>query len=338
MPGPGGGSRGGGFGGGSRGGGVGGSRGGSFGGGYAGGSRGGMGGPRGPIHHGPMHYGPRWYRPRPIFIFGPRYHRHYGNGSGNQDPNNQNRGCLASPLISGIIVVVLLLLLLTTAASVFNPNRDPNGNIIYDESAFQSYANEQYSAIFKDTEEYEQNILLVYTIYEGNDGFECIARVGDDVPTYINLMLTGEAISQHLSDYYENQFAKGVAMSIEELTAQLPQTSEDVDTSYSKVHNNSELSFNEGTINKALSEFTEKTGYNIAVVVEDGKDIFGISMDLTKIIGIVFMVILAVIIFIVISTTISNMRYNKKYENSNTSKNDPNAGQGKYDPNSGTWK
>ena len=343
MPGPGGGSRGGGFSGGSRSGGMGGTRGGSYGGGYAGGSRGGMGGPRGPMHHGPMHYGPRWYRPRPIFIFGPRYHRPYGHGPSNQEPNNQNGGCLTSPLISGIIVFVLLMMLLTTAASVFDPNRDPNNNIIYDEKQFQSYADEQYKAIFGGTDKYEENILLVYTIYEGNDGFECISWIGNDIPRNINLMFASEEISQDLHDYYEYQFAQGVAMSIigitDDLKNQFPNSDDDADVRYSKTYNKSEFSFDENTINKALVEFTKLTGYNIAVVVEDGKDIFQTQMDLVKIVGIIFMIILVVIIFMVISTTINNVRYNKQNKNSNnTNKTDPNAGQGRYDPNSGTWK
>ena len=340
MPSPGGGSRGGGFGVGSRSGGAGGSRGGSHGGGYGMGSRGGMGGgPRGPMHHGPMHYGPRWYRPRPIFIFGPRYHRPYGHGPSNQDPNNQNGGCLTSSLISGIIVFVLLMILLTTAASVFNPNRDPNSNIIYNETEFQEYAYKKYDEIFGGMDNYEENILLIYSIYEGNNGAEAFPLVGDDVPSKINKMMTGQAITKHLSDYYANQFAKGVAMSIEDLTEQINQTEKQIDTSYSKVYNNSELSFNENTINKALVEFAEKTGYNIVVVVEDGKDIFKTQMDLTQIVGVIFIVILGIMIFMIISTTISNVRYNKKYGNSNNNdKTNPNSGQGKYDPNTGTWK
>lgn len=340
MPSPGGGSRSGGYGMGSRGGGAGGSRGGSHGGGYGMGSRGGMGGgPRGPMHHGPMHYGPRWYRPRPIFVFGPRYHRPYGHGPNNQEPNNQNGGCLASPAVSVIIVVVLTLMLLVTAASVFNPNRDTNANIIYDETRFQDYAYAKYDEIFAGNGDYEKNILLVYSIYEGFDGAESFSLVGDKIPTYINLMFTSEAIAQHISDNYKRQFAKGVAMSIETLTDQIPQIENNTDTSYSKVYNDTEFDFSEEVINESLVAFTEKTGYTIVVVVEDGKDIFETQMDLTQIVGVIFIVILGVMIFMIISTTISNVRYNKKYGNpNNTNKTDPNAGQGRYDPNSGTWK
>ncbi len=337
MPGPGGGSRGGGFGGGSRGGGAGGSRGGSFGGGYGGGSRGGMGGgPRGPMHHGPHWYGPRWYRPRPIFIFGGS--RHYGSGgSNNNQPNNQNGGCLSSTFMTVITVFVLIMFLVAALSLVFGG--DPNNNIVYGESAFQSYANEQYYAIFGDSDEFEENILLVYTVYEGYDGFECIAWVGDDIPTNINLMLTGDAISKNIADHYEFQLAKGIAMSVEELTNKLPQTSETVDTSYSKLVNNSSLLVSEGTVNKALVAFAEKTGYNIAVVIADGEDVFGTSMDVGKIIGIIFIALIVVMIVMVISSHISSKKYAKQSSNSsNFDKTDPNAGQGKYDPNSGTWK
>ena len=337
MPGPGGGSRGGGFGGGSRGGGAGGSRGGSFGGGYSGGSRGGMGGGmhHGPHHHGPHWYGPRWYRPRPIFIFGGS--RHYGSGGGNGSNGQNNGGCMSSTFMTVITVFVLIMFLIAAVSLVFGG--DPNNNIIYGESAFQTYANDQYHAIFGDSDNFEENILLVYTVYEGYDGFECIAWVGDDIPTNINLMFTGDAISKNISDHYEFQLAKGISMSIEEMTNKLPQTSESVDTSYCKLVNKSSLNVSESTVNKALVAFAEKTGYNIAVVIADGEDVFGTSMDIGKIIGIIFIIMLVIILIMVISTGVSNSKHkNGSYDAGNTSKTDPNAGQGQYDPNSGTWK
>lgn len=338
MPGPGGGSRGGGFGGGSRGGGAGGSRGGSFGGGYSGGSRGGMGGgPRGPMHHGPHHhgphwFGPRWYRPRPIFIFGGS--RHYGSGGGNGSDNQNNGGCMSSTFMTVITVFVLIMFLIAAVSLVLGG--DPNSNIIYGESAFQRYANDQYYAIFGDTDNFEENILLVYTVYEGYDGFECIAWVGDDIPTSINLMLTGDTISKNIADHYEFQLAKGIAMSVEEMTNKLSQTSETVDTSYSKLVNKSSLNVSESTVNKALVAFAEKTGYNISVVIADGEDVFGTSIDVGKVIGIIFIILIVVMIIMVISSNVNSKKYSK--QSSNFDKNDPNAGQGKYDPNSGTWK
>ena len=244
---------------------------------------------------------------------------------------------MSSTFMTVITVFVLIMFLIAAFSLVFGG--DPNNNIIYGESAFQTYANEQYYKIFGDSDEFEENILLVYTVYEGYNGFECISWVGDEVPTNINLMLTGDAISKNIADHYEFQLAKGIAMSVEELANRIPQTSEEIDTSYSKLVNNSSLLVSEGTVNKALVAFAEKTGYNIAVVIADGEDVFGTSMDIGKIIGIIFIILIVVMIIMVISSNVNSRKYSGQSSNSNNSdKTDPNAGQGKYDPNSGTWK
>ena len=318
MPGPGGGSRGGGFSGGSRGGGgsFGGSRGGGFGGGSRGGSFGG-----GPMHHGPHHHH------GPIFFFGPRRH-YYGGGGG---------GC-GGVIVALVILGVFALAFLGMLIDSLTVGGDPNGNIIYDERTFQSYANSEYFNAFSATEDYDNNILLVYTVYEGYDGFECIAWVGNNVPTSIDEMMTGSAISSGISDYYEFQLSKGIAMSVDKLTDRAPASSASVDTRFSKLTNYSSLEMNKETVNEALVAFAEKTGINIAVVVVDGEDVFGRSQSNSDdmefaIFGLIFIVIIAIII-------IGSINQNKGKGSSNNDKTDktnPDAGQGKYDPNTGTW-
>ena len=102
------------------------------------------------------------------------------------------------------------------------------------------------------------------------------------------------------------------------------------------------MNVSESTVNKALVAFAEKTGYNIAVVIADGEAVFGTSMDLGKIIGIIFIILIIVMIIMVISSNVNSKKYSGQSSNSgnsgNSDKNDPNAGQGRYDPNSGTWK
>ena len=317
MPGPGGGSRGGGFSGGSRGGGgsFGGSRGGGFGGGSRGGSFGG----------GPMHHGPHHHHHGPIFFFGPRRH-YYGGGGG---------GC------GGVIVALVILGVFTLAfigmlIDSLTVGDDPNGDIIYNETVFQTYAGGEYNNAFRGTEDYENNILLVYTVYEGYDGFECIAWVGNNVPTSIDEMMTGSAISSGISDYYEFQLSKGIAMSVDKLTDRAPSSSASVDTRFSKLTNYSSLEMNKETVNEALVAFTEKTGINIAVVVVDGADVFGVSESGDAgfaIFGIVFIAIIAIIII----GSVNKSKGNGSSSNDKTDKTNPDAGQGKYDPNTGTW-
>lgn len=317
MPGPGGGSRGGGFSGGSRGGGgsFGGSRGGGFGGGSRGGSFGG----------GPMHHGPHHHHHGPIFFFGPRRH-YYGGGGG---------GC-GGVIVALVILGVFALAFLGMLIDSLTVGDDPNGDIIYNETVFQTYAGGEYNNAFRGTEDYENNILLVYTVYEGYDGFECIAWVGNNVPTSINEMMTGSAISSGISDYYEFQLSKGIAMSIDKLTDRAPASSASVDTRFSKLTNYSSLEMNKETVNEALVAFAEKTGINIAVVVVDGADVFGVTESGDAgfaIFGIVFIAIIAIIII----GSVNKSKGNGSSSNDKTDKTNPDAGQGKYDPNTGTW-
>ena len=319
MPGPGGGSRGGGFSGGSRGGGgsFGGSRGGGFGGGSRGGSFGG----------GPMHHGPHHHHHGPIFFFGPRRH-YYGGGGG---------GC-GGVIVALVILGVFALAFLGMLIDSLTVGDDPNGDIIYNETVFQTYAGGEYNNAFRGTEDYENNILLVYTVYEGYDGFECIAWVGNNVPTSIDEMMTGSSISSGISDYYEFQLSKGIAMSVDKLTDRAPASSASVDTRFSKLTNYSSLEMNKETVNKALVAFAEKTGINIAVVVVDGEDVFGRSQSNSDdmgfaIFGLVFIAIIAIIII----GSVNKSKGNGSSSNDKTDKTNPDAGQGKYDPNTGTW-
>ncbi len=323
MAGPGGGSRGGGFSGGSRGGGgsFGGSRGGSFGGGYSGGSRGG-GFHGGGMHHGPHHH----HHHRPIFFFGPR--RHYYGGGG---------GCFGGVIVAMVILGIFALAFVGMIIDGFTNPGDPNGDIIYNESTFQSYANSEYFTAFSQTEDYENNILLVYTVYEGYDGFECIAWVGDNVPYRINSMFTGEAISRYVSDYYEFQLSKGIAMSVDALADSIDASGEAVDTKYSKLINYSSLDMNKDTVNASLVSFAEKTGINIAVVVVDGADVFGVT-ESENLGFAIFGIVLIVIIAIIIIGSINQSKGKGSSGNDKTDKTNPDAGQGKYDPNTGTWK
>lgn len=313
MPGPGGGSRGGGFSGGSRGGGF---SGGSRGGGFSGGSR------------GPMHHGPHHHHHGPIF-FGPRFGRRYYGGG----------GCLGSMIGSIIFIIVFIAIMgLAIFAMIFGET-DVNSGIIYQEQALQTYANDQYYSIFANTENYEENILLVYTVYEGYDGYEAITWIGDDVPKDINLMFTGQAISKYIADYYEFQLPRAISMAVEDLADKIPQTSGSIETGYSKLVNNSSLAMNKDTVNDALVAFTEKTGYNISVVVVDGETVFGNTNadneDDLAFVG--FLVVLAIIVVIIIVSSKKKSAPAGGPKGS-SDKTDPDAGQGKYDPNTGEWK
>lgn len=233
------------------------------------------------------------------------------------------------------MVMMSVLLIVASISSMFGGGSDdPNGSIIYDESTFQSFANSEYFTAFSQTDDYENNILLVYTVYEGYDGFECIAWVGDNVDYRINSMLTGEAISRYISDYYEFQLSKGIAMSVDALADSISATGSSVDTKYSKLVNYSSLAMNKETVESSLVAFADKTGINISVVVVDGADVFGITESGDDAVFLILGIVLLVIVVIVIVNSVKS----RSKKNENNPKTDPDAGQGKYDPNTGTWK
>lgn len=292
MPGPGGGSRGGGFGGGSRGGGFGG-RGGGFGGGsFGGGHR------PGGFHHRPPHH--HFHRP----FFG--FHRpFFGYGYGG--------GCLGGMMGMMLMPVIILLI---AGSLIFNvigsvgssiSNVVNGGQILYDEPQMEDYANRQYAAEFKDAKDYEDNILIVFLADESYEGYYTIAWVGDNIANDINYMFGneytefGQEMTGNINSYFEHSLSKNLASVVDGMTDEIINLG--LKSSFieengspagyvSHVTNNSSLSVNEETINRALTDFTEETDIPIVIVIDDIDNVFDKTIDGADI----FTVILAVII------------------------------------------
>ena len=336
MPGPMGGGRGGGFSGGSRGGG-----------GFGGGSRGGgfSGGPRGGgFHGGPMHHGPYYHHHRrPIFFFGPRHHGPY---------HHDGMGCFVGFAIALFVLCFVVIFIGAIFFGTVDVEDHGRGNIVYDEAAFQKYANQQYYNAFSQTDEYEENILLVFVVFEGYEGYDCIAWGGNEIDYETNNLFGYDfqnVVKGEIPDYYEfamTQSLKNIIYLMTQKVSVRPASSaEGYDTSFSRVYNDSELEINKLTVENELKAFTEKSGYPISVAIVDGEKIYGelgkdgtapkdneINTGETIVLALIVLVIILIIVFF----------YNKKSGGGNTNANktdktNPNAGQGKYDPNTGTW-
>lgn len=334
MPGPMGGGRGGGFSGGSRGGGF---SGGSHGGSFGGGSRGG-GFHGGPAHHGPHHHGPHHHHHGPIF-FGPRFygHRHVGGG-----------GCFPFAGAAFVAFVLIIFVVFSIIFAIGEPSyNDPNSDIIYNEREFQMYANKQYARAFGDTESYEENILIIFTVYEGYDGYECIPWGGDLVDDDVSILFGDYfegRVRNAIPNYYEFALTTSLRKIINEMASAVApiveSPADDFDTRFSVLYNDSALDINVDIVNPALQDFAKKTGYNIAIVVEDGVEVFGRQENNSdKIVLIIAIIILALVAIFAIKSISDKQKKNASGSSfSNASKTDPDAGQGKYDPNTGTWK
>ena len=303
MAGPGGGGRSGGFGGGSRGGGF---SSGPRGGGFSGGPRpGGFGG--GPHHggfHGTHHHH-HHHRPRHFFhipFFG--YRRpYYGYGGGCL---GGFMGMMFAPLILIMIVISLLFSVFGSVGSSIS-NIANGGRVFYSEEKMQDYANLQYAREFSAAENIEENILIVFLVEEECEGYYTIAWVGDDINYQINSMFGNEytefgyKVLGGISDYYKYDLSKNLAAIVDGMTDEvvnlgLKSSFNDSSTSpgsyISHVTNNSSLSVNEETINRALVDFTKETDIPIVIVVEDMEVVF----DKTVAASDIFTVIMAIAI------------------------------------------
>ncbi len=275
MPGPGGGG-GGGFSGGSFGGGSFGGRGGGFGGGsfgghHNGGSFGGSHHHGHHHHHGPVFFGRRWG------AYG------YGGFGG---------GCVTAVLI-GLFVLFGILWFIGEPTQV-TVNGEPiyigQNSVAYDEGTMQNYADGKYRQYFASSSAYEDNILLVFLANEAADGYYTIAWVGDNIDYSINSMFGeyteyGDALSQHINtDYFGYSLDTDFARVIEEMTKSIETLglessfvgeSDKSNIPTSKFVNLTSFDLSVDVVDKALNDFTAKTGIPCVVVVDYAERVFG---------------------------------------------------------------
>ncbi len=278
MPGPGGGggSRGGGFGGGSFGGGRG---GGGFGGGSFGGTFGGSnnGGSFGGHHHGHHHHGP---------VFVGRGWRGYGYGGG------LGGGCFTVVVIGLFIFFGLIWFLGEPSQVTVNGEQiyiGQNG-VLYDEATMQKYADEKYQQYFGDSSAYEDNVLLVFLTNEEADGYYTIAWVGDNIDYSISEMFGeyseyGDALYQHINtDYFGYSLDTDFARVIDEMTSSIEtlglessfvSESDKTTVPASKFVNLTGFELTADIVDKALADFTAKTGIPCVIVVDYAERVFG---------------------------------------------------------------
>ena len=281
-PGGGGGSRGGGgfgggsFGGGSRGGGgfgggsfSGGNHSGGFGGGH---TPGGFGGPHHtpppPHHH--HHHGPHFW--------GPRRRVYIGGGFG-------------GGFFSIIFIVIFVLFL---AAWLLLPNEGVTINFgeedMYSEATMQDYANDKYMQYFGTSSAVEDNILLVFLTNEACDGYYTIAWVGDNINDEINNMFGeyteyGEALYNNVDEYFAYSFDSDLADVVDEMTQHIAASG--LDSSFywesdrtnladSKFINLTSMDLTTEIVHRAITDFTDKTGIPMVIVVDSAEEVFGV--------------------------------------------------------------
>ena len=193
------------------------------------------------------------------------------------------------------IPIIICIVLITTLTNIFGAvgssitNISRGGQIKYNESAMQEYADDQYAKEFSSANEYEDNILIVFLVDEEREGYYTIAWVGDNITEDVYSMFGNEytefgyEMKGKISSYYENSLSKNLSSVIDGMTDRIVnlnlKSSFDVEEGSpagykSHLTNHSSLEMNSDTVNRALLEFTSETDIPIVIVVEDMVEVF----------------------------------------------------------------
>lgn len=282
MPGPGGGSHGGG------------GHGGGFGGGGFGGGHGGGYG-RGPRGYGYGGYRGGWF-------WRPRFY--YGGGC---------LGGLVGMLIAPFILLLLVVIIFAATFSTGFGALKNGGYVYYDEDTFQEYADAQYRAEFGSESAYEDKLLIVVLIDEDYREYDYIAWVGDDINSRIANMFGndytafGNTIEANINlSGYRFSLDSNLAGTIRSMADQIENLGLSSSFTCSETHvenpshltNRTELDLNESTVNNALASFTDQTGIETVIVVENQVDVFGKTMPIFPILFMIVFTALAVFLIV----------------------------------------
>ena len=247
---------------------------------------------------------------------------HYGTRSSG---GSYGRGGHIFGFSNGFVTVIAVLILVLLISSISFVCKIVNGSlfedkIVYDKDQFESYALESYNDIFAETEDLENNIVIVFAVYDGYDGYECISFIGDNVDRSLTWGFDNKfesTVKETVPRYYEKSFAVKFKQVVEHMMSFAPHIdNENNDSEYecSKIYNRSSMAIDEPLINDALISFAEKTDVNIAIVVDEGEDVFGIDRGVDPVAFVIIIIFVVMMIALVIA--IVKMQRKRSYDNS----------------------
>ena len=230
-----------------------------------------------------------------------------------------------------ILIAFSVLMIISVFGSAFGALAE-GGRVVYDNKEFEDYAMAQYNAEFGDSgDAYEDNLLIVFLTNENADGYYTIAFVGDNIRTEITDMFGNEytefgraMLSSIDPDDHTYSLSSGLARVMEKMTDEVERKGLDSpfyfeesheDSPESHLTNHSPLSVNEKTVERALVEFTEKTGIPAVIVVDTMEEVFGKGLTGDDIIVILIaLVFIAVAVFLIVQAVKNNKKKDKEDE------------------------
>lgn len=220
-------------------------------------------------------------------------------------------------LIPIVLIIFAAMMIFVTVGSSFTSVLS-GGVSKYDEIRFQEYADAQYAEVFGDTDDYEDNLLIVLLVedekyydysfiaWPGNDLDHKILNMFGDETTKFGRAIKSSAIN---SDTYKFALSSGIASVIDTMEDHIVDLG--LDSSFvcentghefdSHLVNNTSINISEATVNRSLESFTDSTGIPVVVVVEDIEEVFPKTIEFYDIIIVVISIgMIALAIFLIV--------------------------------------
>ena len=229
-------------------------------------------------------------------------------------------GLIFAPILFVIMSVALLIVSITGMVSDISSG----GSYKYSEDALQTYARQQYDAIYGDNDAaYEDNIMILF-VAEPEEGnmYAAIGWVGDNVSTRVNDMFGGErtelgrALQNRIPENYKNSLSRDLASVVETMENAVGDGTSGkhyIDAPLGspnppKLVNHSSLNVSQTTVGKALSSFYETTEISLSVVVADMDAVFEKGLQTSTIVMLIFGVIFLVLAIVLIVRAVKNKK------------------------------
>lgn len=248
-----------------------------------------------------------------------------------------------------VIMIILIIFMLIGSFGSALGNVASGGQVIYDESVMQEYADDRYYEVFGEYENYENNLLVVFLTNEEYDGYYAIAWAGFNLESQIYNLFGDEraAFSQMLlstvnDTYYKNSLSKDLQMTMDKLATKIESfgLSDSFDDEFvyngemppSRLVNYSTLDMSEDLVNSALSDFTERTGIPAVIVVDEMEEAIGKKLLVQDIFLVVILIgLVALVIFMIVKAIKEKKKYGgDKGGNASDNGNNSNSGGGNY--------
>lgn len=261
--------------------------------------------------HGGGFHGGRGFRGGSFFFFGPRFGLF---------------GLLSGPIFALIMVSIMMVVLGGMLFSSIGEKKiDYSSDVAFD------YAMERYDEAFsKGSVGYEDKILLIFFTNDGYTEYDYYTMNGDHLTNAAYGLMRDDrssaltsALERNISQTgYKDTLGRNLSCFVDDMAVEFSGISNPFTCSEdphvngpSQLVNRSELAISAELVNASLKTFTEQTGIQFVIVVDDAAAVFGYERPSGLIFALIFLLVFAIVVIVSMVGIVKNWKKNKQNKN-----------------------